>query len=111
MSNPHTHLGIAPEEAIWDGDVDVERQRLQDAGLGGDELLSLVCVVANVKEVVDTRRAALLQEYQSKENKGLTVYLTLAVIKVKWPAKQRIIYFNLHNNRLRLLSSWIQPNN
>lgn len=99
----HTHLGIAPEEAIWDGDVDVKGQRLQDAGLGGNELLFLVCIVANIKEVVDTRWAALLQEYQSKENKGLTVYLTIVVIKVERPAKQRIIYFNLRNNRLRLL--------
>jgi len=57
----HTHLGIASEKPVRDGDVDVKRQRLQDAGLHGDELLPFVCIVANVKEVVETRRAALLQ--------------------------------------------------
>lgn len=56
------NLGIAAEEAVRDGDVDVEGQRLQDADLRGEQLLLLVGVVANVQEVVDTRRTALLQK-------------------------------------------------
>lgn len=58
----HAHLGIASEESIRDGDVDVKRQRLQDAGLHGDELLPFVCIVTNVQEVVDARRAVLLRD-------------------------------------------------
>lgn len=57
------HLGVAAEEAIRDGDVDVEGQRLQDADLRGEQLLLLVRVVANVQEVVDARRTALLQAH------------------------------------------------
>ena len=55
------HLGVASEEAVRDGDVDVEGQRLQDVRLHGDDLLTLVGVVADVEEVVDARRTALLQ--------------------------------------------------
>lgn len=57
-----THLGVASEEAVRDGNVDVERQRLQDVGLHGDELLPLVGVVTDVEEVVHTRRGALLRD-------------------------------------------------
>lgn len=55
-----TYLGVAAEEAVRDGDVDVEGQRLQDADLRGEQLLLLVGVVADVQEVVDARRTALL---------------------------------------------------
>lgn len=64
-SRSDTHLGVASEEAVRDGDVDVKPQRLQDAGLHGDQLLPLVRVVANVEEVVDTGRTALLQGHQN----------------------------------------------
>lgn len=65
MSHSDTHLGIASEEAVRDGDVDVKPQRLQDVGLHGDQLLPLVRVVANVEEVVDAGRTALLQGHQN----------------------------------------------
>lgn len=61
-----TNLSIAPEEAIRYGDVNVKGERLQDAGLHGDKLLLLVCIITNIKEVIDTRWAALLQEHQNK---------------------------------------------
>lgn len=56
-----TYLGVAPQEAIRDGDVDVEGQRLQDSDLGGQQLLLLVGVVADVEEVVDAGGTALLR--------------------------------------------------
>lgn len=74
-TDQHTHLGIAPEEAIGDGDVDVKGQCLQDAGLCGDKLLPLVCIVADIKEVVDTGRTALLQENQSRNVRSATADL------------------------------------
>ena len=64
-SRSDTHLGVASEEAVRDGDVDVKPQRLQDVGLHGDQLLPLVRVVADVEEVVDTGRTALLQGHQN----------------------------------------------
>lgn len=65
-----THLGVAAEEAIRDGDVDVEGQRLQDADLRGEQLLLPVRVVANVQEVVDAGRIALLRARQSEGTGG-----------------------------------------
>lgn len=78
----HTHLGVAPEEAIGDGDVDVEGQRLQDAGLRGDKLLLLVCIIANIKEVFNARWTALLQgtsEWNVKKCSGWSSILTDAL--------------------------------
>lgn len=60
-SSENTHLGISSEEAIRDWNVDVKRQRLQDAGLHGDELLLLVRIITDIKEIVNTGRGALLQ--------------------------------------------------
>lgn len=54
------YLSVAAEESVRDGDVDVEEQRLQHAGLRGDKLLPPVGVVADVQEVLHAGRAALL---------------------------------------------------
>lgn len=56
------YLRVAPEEAVRDGDVDVEGQRLQDAGLHGDELLPGVGVIADIQEVLHAGWAALLRD-------------------------------------------------
>lgn len=56
-----THPGVASEEPIRNGNVDVERQRFQDVGFHVDELAPFVSVVADVEEILDGGRAALLQ--------------------------------------------------
>lgn len=58
--NLTTHPGVASEEPIRDGNVDVKRKRLQNAGLHVDELLPFVRIVTNVKEIFNSRWAALL---------------------------------------------------
>lgn len=55
------HLGKTPQEAVGDGDVDVEVEGAEDALLHGNQLLPLVGIVADVEEVVHARRALLLE--------------------------------------------------
>lgn len=55
------HLGKTPQEAVGDGDVDVEVEGAEDALLHGNQLLPLVGIVADVEEVVHARWALLLE--------------------------------------------------
>lgn len=56
----HSYLGVTPEETVWNWNIDVKVQRLQDADLHGDELGALVGIIANIKEIVYARWSPLL---------------------------------------------------
>lgn len=43
-----SHLGVATEEAVWNRNIDVKVQCLQDADFHGDELRTLVGIITNI---------------------------------------------------------------
>ena len=62
------YLGVAPQESIAERNAEIEVERSEHAHLHVDELLPVVGVVADVQEVVDHRRVALLSSAKTSTN-------------------------------------------
>ena len=75
---PPSYPSISAQKMIGDRNVDIKFEDFQDAGFHGEHLVSLINIIADIQEIIQTRWTALLWvERRDRHNQAKKTHSSL----------------------------------